>query len=317
MAANPSTLFMNLRYLEYLRLVIEHGSFAAAARAGGVSQPAISHGMKQLQRQFDTPLFVPSGRRVLPTEAALQAALKSKDLAERIDALAVTSAIPATRDTLRVGVTPSAALVCGPSLYAAWCQGHPRRRLDMSGADEGRLLTSLQAGELDLVISPRPRGYVGAGLATQPLYQLAPLAYAGRAHPLVKAQSLAELQAASWAIVGPSVSGPVDVLHEAFAVRQMRPPRVAVSCPDYASLLHLMTHSDLLGVLPHPALLDSAAKGEIVPLRLREALPRYEMHLFTPVRSRRVLGPVFAKLKQQAALISKAPEPAHSAERQA
>jgi DNA-binding transcriptional LysR family regulator len=306
---------MNLRYLQYLRLVIEHGSFAAAARAGGVSQPAISHGMKQLQRQFDAPLFVPSGRKVVPTEAALQAALKSMDFAERIDALAATSAIPGNRDTLRVGVTPSAALVCGPALYAAWCQGHPRRRLDMFSADEGRLLVRLQAGELDLVISPKPRGYVGTGLATQPLYQLAPQAYAGRAHPLVKAQSLAELQAASWAVVGPSVSGPVDVLHEAFAVRRMKPPRVAVSCPDYASLLHLMTDSDLLGVLPHPALLDSAAKGQIVPLRLREALPRYEMHLFTPIRSRRVLGPVFARLKQQAELISNAQGPAHSAER--
>lgn len=71
-----------------------------------------------------------------------------------------------------------------------------------------------------------------------------------------------------------------------------------------------MTHSDLLGVLPHPALLDSAPRGQVVPLRLREALPRYEMHLFTPIRSRRVLRPVFAKLQQQAASISEAPGPA-------
>jgi len=291
---------MNLRYLQYLRLVIEHGSFAAAARAGGVSQPAISHGMRQLQRQFDTPLFVASGRRLLPTEAALQAALKSTDLAEQIEALGMASATPAHRDTLRVGVTPSAALVCGPALHFGWCHGHPRRRLDMSSADEGRMLAKLQGGELDLVISPLPRGYPAAGLACQPLYQLTPLAYACRAHPFAKAQSLEELQGASWAIVGPSVSGPVDVLHEAFAVRRMRAPRVVASCPDYASLLHLMAGSDLLGVLPHPALLESAAKGQVVPLRLREAFPRYEMHLFTPTRSRRLLGPVIASLRQRA-----------------
>ena len=128
---------MNLRYLHYLRLVIEHGSFDAAARAGGVSQPAISHGMRQLQRQFDTPLFVPSGRRLQPTETALHAALKSTDLAERIGAIATARAAPAHRDTLRVGVTPSAALVCGPALHAGWCEGHPRRRLNMDGAGAG------------------------------------------------------------------------------------------------------------------------------------------------------------------------------------
>ncbi|MBC7938837.1 MAG: LysR family transcriptional regulator [Chitinophagaceae bacterium] len=293
---------MNLRYLHYLRLVIEHGSFAAAAQSVGVSQPAISHGMRQLQRQFDTPLFVPSGRRLLPTEAALRAALRSMDLAERIDALAAPNAVPRSRDTLRVGVTSSAALVCGPALHLGWCQDHPRRRLDMTSADEGRMLVGLQGGELDLVIAPLPRGYRATGLACQPLYQLTPLAYARRNHPLVKSQALVELQAASWAIVGPSVSGPVDVLQEAYAVRRMRPPRVAASCPDYASLLHLMTASDLLGVLPHPALLESAGKGQVEPLRLREALPRYEMHLFTAARSRRHLGPVIAALQHQVAL---------------
>jgi len=297
-------MFMNLRYLQYLRLVVEHGSFAAAALAGGVSQPAISHGMRQLQRGFDTPLFVRSGRKLLPTGAALQVALKSLDLSERMDALAASGGIPATRDTLRVGLTPSAALVCGPALHLGWCQGRPRRRLDMTSADEGRMLARLQGGELDLVISPRPRGYSATGLACQPLYQLAPLAYARRAHPLVKAQSLVELEVASWAIVGPSVRGPVDVLHEAFAVRRMRPPRVVTSCPDYASLLHLMTESDLLGVLPHPALLESAPAGQVVSLHLREALPRYEMYLFTPLRARRVLLPVIAVLQQQASSIS-------------
>jgi len=166
---------MHLRYLQYLRLVIEHGSFAAAAQAGGVSQPAISHGMRQLQRLFDAPLFTRSGRRLLPTEAALQAALKSAELAERVEALATARATPAPRDTLRAGVTPSAALVFGPALHAGWCEGHPKRRLNMISADEGRMLASLQGGDLDLVIAPRPRGHPATGLACEPLYQLTPL----------------------------------------------------------------------------------------------------------------------------------------------
>lgn len=287
---------MNLRYLAYLRLVIEHGSFDAAARAAGVSQPAISHGMRQLERAFAMPLFVRSGRRLLPTDTALQAAFQSTELAARLDAVTATPAAT-PRDTLRVGATASAARVCGPALHAAWCDAaHPRRRLALSSADEGRMLALLQGGELDLVIAPRPRGHPAAGLVCRPLYQITPQAYARPAHPLVRAQSLVELAGAAWATVGPSVSGPVDVLQEAFAVRRMRPPRVAASCPDYASLLQLMIHHDLLAVLPHPALLDGAAPGSIVALRLREALPRYEMHLFTPTRPRRSLVPVVAGL---------------------
>lgn len=299
---------MNLRYLQYLRMVIEHGSFDAAAQAGGVPQPAISHGMRQLQRRFESPLFVRSGRKLLPTEVALQAAFKSREITAQVDSLKAVTALPLSRDHLRVGVTASAALVCGPVLYAGWCQGHPRRRLVMSSADEGSMLARLQGGDLDMVISPRPRGHRAVGLSCEPLYQIAPLAYARRAHPLANATSLADLQGAPWAIVGPSVSGPVDVLRETFAVRRMRPPNVVTSCPDYASLLHLMSHCDLLGVLPHPALLVGAPKHQVVPLRLREALPRYEMHLFKPLRPRRAIEPVINLLKQRVRLISDDPE---------
>ena len=39
-----------------------------------------------------------------------------------------------------------------------------------------------------------------------------------------------------------------------------------------------------------------------MPLRLREALPRYEMHLFTPLRRRRVLDSVVTELQRRPAL---------------
>lgn len=292
---------MNLRFLLYLRLVIHHGSFSAAARAGGVSQPAISHAMRQLQLQFDTPLFVKSGRRQVPTEVALRVALQGADIADRVGAMGESVATASRRGTLRVGVTPSAALVCGPALHLAWCHDHPHRRLAMSSADEGRMLAGLRGGELDLVIAPMPRGYSTAGLVTQALYHIRPQAYARRTHPLVKAQSLAQLASAEWAMVEPSVRGPVDVLREAFAVRRMPPARITASCPDYASMINLIAHTDLLGVLPHAALLDNGPKGLVVPLSLREALPRYEMHVFTLTRLHPRLASSIAELQRQLA----------------
>ncbi|MGM9491554.1 LysR family transcriptional regulator [Ideonella sp. YS5] len=290
---------MYLRHLEYLRLVVEHGSFAAAAQAAGVTQPAISHGMKQLQSQFGTALFVRSGRRLLPTELALQVARQGASLAEQVGAWAGTSSRRSDPALLRVGLTPSAALVCGPVLLESWSQGHARRRLQLVSADEGRLLAGLQRREFDLVISPRPRGFQGKGLACEALYQLQPQVYARRLHPLARAQALEQLQDAAWASVGPSVRGPVDVLTEAFEVRRMPPARVVVSCPDYASMLNLMAHEDLLAVIPHPALLAGESIRGLVPLRLRETLPLYEMWLFHPAVSRRAVRSLIPRLLQR------------------
>ncbi len=304
---------VNLRYLHYLRLVIEQGSFEAAGRAAGVSQPAISHGLKQLEKQFAAPLLQRSGRRSVPTELALRVATQGAVLDAQLGALGVKTpgakgkkAAPPQTDAalLHVGLTSSAALVCGPLLHDAWCGSRPGRRLLLSTADEGRLLAALQRRELDLVIAPRPRSHaagVGAGAvagtlasaaAGVVLYPIKPLAYARRSHPLRQARTLAELQHAAWVAVEPGVRGPVDVLSEAFAVRRMAPPRVVAGCADYASMLNLMLHADLLGVLPHPALLMGELHKQIVPLRLREAMPLYEMCLFQSVGLRRSVRPV-------------------------
>ena len=286
---------MYLRYLHYLQAVIDQGSFARAAQACGVSQPAISQGMKALQAQFDAPLLVREGRRHVPTELARRVAAEGVPLVQRIDALPRTRSSGADRKVLRVGLTTSAALVCGPILYGSWCLPNARRSLHMSTADEGTLLAGLLQRQFDAVIAPRPRKFAHPDVAQWPLYELHPLIYARRRHPLARARSLAQLQGAAWACVGPSVSGPVDVLTEAHRVRGIPAPSMAVRCADFSSMLNLVIQTDLLAVFPHPALLGAAAEL-LVPLRLAESLPLYTMWLFQLNGRKPLIDPaVFAK----------------------
>jgi len=285
---------MYLRYLQYLHAVIEQGSFALAAKACGVSQPAISHGMKALQAHFAQPLLVRDGRRHVPTDLARAVAAQALPLAQGVEALPRASVTAADQHRLRVGLTSSAALVCGPLLYASWCLPNARRSLEMATADEGSLLDGLLQRRFDAVIAPKPRKFAHPDVTERPLYELHPQVYARKGHPLARAPSLVQLQDAAWACVGPSVSGPVDVLTEAHRVRRMPAPKMSVRCPDFASLLHLVAQSDLLAVVPHPALLGGASTL-VAPLRLAESLPLYGMWLFEPRGHRSRLGPeVFA-----------------------
>lgn len=280
---------MYLRYLQYLHAVVEQGSFAMAAKACGVSQPAISHGMKALQAHFAQPLLVREGRRHVPTDLARAVAAQALPLAQGVKALPRASVAAPDRHRLRVGLTSSAALVCGPLLYACWCLPNARRSLEMATADEGSLLEGLLQRRFDAVIAPKPRKFAHPDVTERPLYELHPQVYARKGHPWVRAQSLAQLQGAAWACVGPSVSGPVDVLTEAHRVRRMPAPKMSVRCPDFASLLHLVAQSDLLAVVPHPALLGGASVL-VAPLRLAESLPLYGMWLFEPRGHKSQLG---------------------------
>ncbi|WP_298234357.1 LysR family transcriptional regulator, partial [uncultured Azohydromonas sp.] len=71
---------MYLKHLQYLELVVQHGSQSAAARAAGVSQSAIAQAMQALERHWGCVLFERAGRRKRPTPAALEAARRAAEL---------------------------------------------------------------------------------------------------------------------------------------------------------------------------------------------------------------------------------------------
>jgi DNA-binding transcriptional LysR family regulator len=76
MSINPSGLEADarpsLRELEILRAMIRSGKTVAAARALGISQPAVSRALASLETKFAKPLFVRDGARLVPTAEALR-----------------------------------------------------------------------------------------------------------------------------------------------------------------------------------------------------------------------------------------------------
>ncbi len=57
-----------------LNAVFEEGSYSAAARHLGMTQPAVSQAIQDLEKAFDIQLFEKRGRRLLPTEFCLELA---------------------------------------------------------------------------------------------------------------------------------------------------------------------------------------------------------------------------------------------------
>jgi LysR family transcriptional regulator, cyn operon transcriptional activator len=60
---------MDLRQLEYAVAVADHGGFTSAARALHLSQPSLSHGVRQLEAELGVELFQRLGRTVRPSAA--------------------------------------------------------------------------------------------------------------------------------------------------------------------------------------------------------------------------------------------------------
>jgi LysR family hydrogen peroxide-inducible transcriptional activator len=78
---------MELRHLEALLAVAEHGSFTAAADALRTVQSNVSEQVRQLEAELGVPLLVRSRRGTLPTEFGQRALERARHIRTELDAL--------------------------------------------------------------------------------------------------------------------------------------------------------------------------------------------------------------------------------------
>ena len=143
---------MNLSQIRAFVMVVDHGSFSAAAREMGVSQPAVTMQVQALEADLGVTLLDRAYRRIGLTEAgealmprarAVLAELESarEDL-ERI-ADTVTG-----RLALVASTTPGQYLL--PRLLGSFLAGNPEVTVSLAVADTAQVVEAVAAGEADL-----------------------------------------------------------------------------------------------------------------------------------------------------------------------
>lgn len=105
--------------LHVFTLVLETGSFSAAVQHLGVSQPAVSAQVRELERKMGVRLIERVGRSVAPTAAGMTLAGHARNLLEAVTraAEAVAHHTEGVHDTIRRALArPHACTCCRPLL---------------------------------------------------------------------------------------------------------------------------------------------------------------------------------------------------------
>ncbi|RKT18975.1 DNA-binding transcriptional LysR family regulator [Streptomyces sp. 1114.5] len=153
-----------LRQLEYLVTVVDTGSFTRAAEQLHVTQPALSHQIRALEKAVGGPLLerlprtvrlTPMGRAVLPhARAALAEAERLRTVARRTAGL--------EEGELEVAAVYSVSLGILPPVLRAWRRRHPGVRIRLREYPHAdRLQAAMSAGRADVAIGPAPTGWEG------------------------------------------------------------------------------------------------------------------------------------------------------------
>ncbi|MFJ6699934.1 LysR family transcriptional regulator [Streptomyces sp. NPDC091272] len=147
---------VNLEGLRYAHAVAETKSFSAAARAYGVTQPALSNGIAKLEERLGDKLFERSprgvtqtafGARILPLITQALAALD----AVTVEAKRLTE--PGAQK-IRLGLSPLISSALVTRAFSMVRDLPVPRDLVLREADMQELRGCLRAGQLDIILIP-------------------------------------------------------------------------------------------------------------------------------------------------------------------
>ncbi len=148
----------SIRQLECAVAVADHGNFHRAARALGISQPALSAQIQSAERTLGVQLFERDRRSVLVTPAGEEVIGRARLALTAVDEVA--SAARRRGEPLvgpfRFGVIPTIAPYWLPALLPAVRECYPELELILVEDQTARLLAQLDAGRLDVALLALP-----------------------------------------------------------------------------------------------------------------------------------------------------------------
>ncbi|MBI1173359.1 LysR family transcriptional regulator [bacterium] len=170
MSIHPAAKLRQIRL--FLRMV-ETGSVTAAARAAGLSQPAASKSLAELESLVGGALFLRQGRRLVLTAEGLRFARHARDAMASLDAAARVMA-PVEAETLAIGLLPTVSARFFPRVVSRYLADHgpgPAVTLAIETGAHPVLLRKLRDRHVDLMIGRMPEAPEMEGLDFEFLYE--------------------------------------------------------------------------------------------------------------------------------------------------
>jgi DNA-binding transcriptional LysR family regulator len=269
---------ISMRELRLLLAVARSGSILKAAHAIGLTQPAISKAIADLEETLGVALFDRHHRGVVPTphgrilvRHALAMFAAMRQAVEELDVLSGASG-----GEVCLGGTPA---MCGGLLAHAVCAMTARRPgigYAVVELETERLVAEVRAHTIDIGLGRAPLKQAGDDIGFEPLFEDRLFVVAAAGHPLAgrRTVSPAELAAQRW-LLPPPQTPPSAQLRRSFESLKMEMPARAVSTMSMLLRYEMLAAGDFVTVL-HGSLLQFGRLPSflrILPVELSGGIP--------------------------------------------
>ncbi len=157
---------LNLDQLITFATVVEHGGFTEAAGRLGLTQPAVSMQIRNLEERFGVRLVERVGKRALPTAAGRDLLPFIRRLREEMEAAAVAMGRHRAGQVgrVRIGTGATACIYRLPPILTALRSAHPGLEIIVVTGNTPDILDAVEGGSLDLALVTLPAGRPGLSI---------------------------------------------------------------------------------------------------------------------------------------------------------
>jgi DNA-binding transcriptional LysR family regulator len=235
--------------LRSLMAIVDHGSFAQAARRLRVSQASLQRAARDLERTLSTPLYIQTASGIIAAPAAVEFARKLRVAQREID-LGIDE-LAAAQGSVGGEIVIGALLLAGSVVLASvineLTRTFPDADIRILNGNAEDILRNLNHGEVDLVIGLL-QNPASSGLVHEVLAQTPYVVVGRHGHPLMSKSriSLADLAAYEWVIGTPGANRRTQF--DSMFKGGARPLAPVTTC-SLPIIRLLLSHSDRLTLL--------------------------------------------------------------------
>ena len=276
---------MTLNQIRNVVAIAERGSLRSAARALGVTQPAITRSIRELEHELGVTLFERKATGMALTSLGDTFVRRASGIQHEVERIRSEMAQlkGARTGTVSVGLSTASHIALLSRVIGPFERRYPEVKLRIVEGLFPTMERDLQDGAIDFYVGPLADDASPPELIVERLFENTRHVFGRPGHRLARATSLSELTGARWVVDSLTVVGS-DGITPLFASFGLPAPEVAVSGQTSLSTIVSAANSDLLAMLPQQwtAILEST--GLLVRVPIRETLSAATICIVTRAR---------------------------------
>ena len=258
---------IKLRQIRLFLQIADSGGLTVAGAVLGLSQPAVSKSLAELEELLGAKLFARLGRRLALTPEGEAFRRHAKEAVASLNAGAQAIRGESGRQRITVGLLPTVSTRFFPAVVGQFLADPPTVTLSIETGSHPFLLQKLRARQMDLMIGRMPNAAEMAGVTFEYLYEEPIIAVVKAGHPAERQPIVRILQ--DYPVILPTrdsiIRKNVDEYLAALGLAGLEP---AVETSTLALGRGLLLASDAIWFISKGVVENEVEAGQLVPIAL-------------------------------------------------